>query len=290
MIKLGLKSDCSPEQLENRLKLPFECYEFHLWFRDLETSEGLENLEQKIQLLQEKGCTNLVLHQPIKNSLNFVQIAVVCPNDKQNYLDFMYSTEQLAYLARKYDVRCLIHSSYNTPEMTDDDNDLNNIYNSNQTYFDVMIERYKYFNTISGGRLMLENSTNTSIFYGDRFVENKLIEAVPDINLCYDISHAFISINKYLTNYDKERANDLLIESLRNLKDNIVHYHVVDSLGEFHDSLKVGDGLIDWKRVLSELNPNATMIFECYEQDITIPENEQASYDYLVKLEKELED
>ena len=35
----------------------------------------------------------------------------------------------------------------------------------------------------------------------------------------------------------------------------IVHYHLVDSNGEFHDSLPLGKGKIDWQAVVPLLNP-----------------------------------
>ena len=74
--------------------------------------------------------------------------------------------------------------------------------------------------------------------------------------------------------------------------DATVHYHLVDSMGEHHDSLVLGTGKIDWRRVLPLLNENskATSIYEINLADPTDSKEQMESHRYLVELAKTLTD
>ena len=64
----------------------------------------------------------------------------------------------------------------------------------------------------------------------------------------------------------------------------IVHYHLVDSNGEFHDSLPLGKGKIDWQAVVPLLNPKATSIYEINLADQRDATEQVASHRYLTNL------
>ncbi|MBC6912272.1 sugar phosphate isomerase/epimerase, partial [Lactobacillus reuteri] len=82
--------------------------------------------------------------------------------------------------------------------------------------------------------------------------------------------------------------NQKLAVSLAHLKDRTVHYHLVDSMGETHDSLTLGTGKIDWANVLPHLNPAATSIYEINLHDQNNCREQIDSHNYLVKLYQKL--
>lgn len=78
--------------------------------------------------------------------------------------------------------------------------------------------------------------------------------------------------------------NDALIESLRHLKLQVKRYHLVDSMGQDHDSLPLGKGLVDWQRVVNELNPTASRIYEINLADQRHCQEMMASHQYLTQI------
>ncbi|MGT2636904.1 hypothetical protein ACVRWL_03700 [Streptococcus ratti] len=62
------------------------------------------------------------------------------------------------------------------------------------------------------------------------------------------------------------------------LKNHIVHYHLVDSNGQEHDSLSLGQGSTDWKRIVPLLNPKATSIYEIDLADMLDPKEQLESH------------
>lgn len=95
------------------------------------------------------------------------------------------------------------------------------------------------------------------------------------LQLAFDTSHCFIKV---------KANNEELLASLTRLKDQIVHYHLVDSYGQTHDSLTLGQGLIDWRRVLPRLNPAATSIYEINLKDQLDASEQVKSHEYLLNL------
>ena len=93
--------------------------------------------------------------------------------------------------------------------------------------------------------------------------------------MAFDTSHCFIYLHG---------ANDALCASLAKLKDQVVHYHLVDSMGQSHDSLPLGTGKIDWSRVWPLLNPRATNIYEINLAEQTDCQEQLASHRYLTGL------
>ena len=72
------------------------------------------------------------------------------------------------------------------------------------------------------------------------------------------------------------------------LKNNIVHYHLVDSMGKTHDSLTLGTGKIDWAAVLPRLNTAATSIYEINLKNQNDCREQLESHKYLLNLYNKL--
>ena len=122
---------------------------------------------------------------------------------------------------------------------------------------------------------MFENSIAPVFAYGDPLQEDENLSH--DYRLAFDSSHCFIELHG---------NNQKLAVSLEHLKDRTVHYHLVDSMGETHDSLTLGTGKIDWANVLPHLNPAATSIYEINLQNNCREQID--SHNYLVKLYQKL--
>ncbi len=63
-------------------------------------------------------------------------------------------------------------------------------------------------------------------------------------NMCFDTSHAALSCNVY---------QQSLEEMLATLKPYIRHLHVADAAGIGEEGLQIGDGIIDFKRLLATM-------------------------------------
>lgn len=88
--------------------------------------------------------------------------------------------------------------------------------------------------------------------------------------LTYDVSHAFIYLHG---------NNKALQRSLETLKETIIRYYLVDSLGKTHDSLTLGHGKINWAEALLFFNEHATSILK----DLNNPIEQLESHAYLKK-------
>ena len=64
------------------------------------------------------------------------------------------------------------------------------------------------------------------------------------------------------------------------MKETIIHYHLVDSLGKRHDSLTLGQGKIHWAESLPLFNEHATSILK----DLNKPIKQLESHAYLTKI------
>lgn len=88
--------------------------------------------------------------------------------------------------------------------------------------------------------------------------------------LTYDVSHAFIYLHG---------DNKALQRSLETLKETIIRYYLVDSLGKTHDSLTLDHGKINWAEALLFFNEHATSILK----DLNYPIEQLESHAYLKK-------
>nr|WP_198044841.1 sugar phosphate isomerase/epimerase [Lysinibacillus timonensis] len=232
-LKLGLKGSTAPRQIENRLaQKGIDIYEFHLVEDDL-FGKRLKELEFAIMKLKENG-VKVYLHHPMRFQGIWLHI-----NDETSITSDFYklSTRILVDLCERYDCYVVVHWNYgilkNESVVEHEISDKKSLLHT--------INRTIQFNEKYGkGRILWENGTKGIGAYRKDFILANLIVGTP-LKLCFDISHAFISLNG---------DNNLLYKTIRMLQNNIHYYHVVDSKGKFHDSLVVGNGLIDFPRIL----------------------------------------
>lgn len=232
-LKLGLKGSTDPKQIENRLSQKgIGIYEFHLVEDDL-FGEGLKNLESAILKLREREI-RVYLHHPMA-----IQGKLLHINDSLSVAgDFLkLSTRILVDICERYDCYAVVHWNYGRLE--------------NQMIVEHEVaDKKSLIHTISRtidfdekygkGRILWENGIRGVGAFRNDFTLANLIVDTP-LKLCFDVSHAFISLGG---------DNDALYKTVELLQNHVRYYHVVDSLGERHDSLTVGHGRIDFPRIL----------------------------------------
>ena len=263
---LGLKASSDPRQIMDRLKHQPAVFEFFTDQPDF-TPSGLTHLKQMIGQVQNQGISQIVLHQPMNFQGHHTE--VITPQDQFPALyDFVHRTAvTLIQVAKETGTQALIHGSYDDQHGFDEMlAAYPNVAAARQVGFDVL-DRLQEF---GGEHVLFENSISPVFFYGDPAVEDAIL--AHDYRLAYDVSHAFITVHG---------DNDRLITSLEHLKEQIVHYHLVDSMGQTHDSLPLGEGRIAWPRVLPHLNPAATDIYEIDLKDQANCAEQVASHQYL---------
>lgn len=261
---LGLKASTAPVQIKDRLQYHPDVFEFYTTAQDM-TPTGLSHLQQMIDTLQTHGVTKIVIHQPMKFHIHHNELFTGALQDPAAYSFLMTSAEQLITIAQQMDVQVLIHGAYNEPLSY-----IHQFYETLAQAQAVVFKRLDYFQALGGQHVMFENSISPVFAFGDLETERKV--RAHHYRLCFDTSHAFI-----YTHGDQKR----LKASLEILKSQIVHYHLVDSMGQTHDSLPLGQGLIQWSDLKQVFNPKATNIFEI---NLPVPNDCQPmldSYHYL---------
>jgi len=100
-----------------------------------------------------------------------------------------------------------------------------------------------------GVKLLLENMPPLPWIYGGQRFHNNFMRAEEIAkfcertgwNICYDTSHA-----KLWCNY----ADEDLLEHVRTLRPYTSYLHVADAIGKDGEGIQIGDGEIDWERLL----------------------------------------
>lgn len=246
-LKLGLKGSTDPRQILNRLAQPdIAIYEFHLVEDDL-FGEKREQLEYWIHHLRGRGI-QVRLHHPAY--INGVKLDVM-ETDSIAASYFELSTRIIVELCETYDCYTVIHWNYS--EFSDEEYDEKlRLQQHKKPALEELLARTLDVDTrIGKGRILWENSIAILGTYLNDFMWAEMV-AQTDLTLTFDISHAFISLNG---------DNDALERTIQILQDNIKYFHVVDSMGETHDSLPLGEGRIDFKR----LKPYITQCNYIYE-------------------------
>lgn len=271
MPELGLKGSSSRSQIDDRLQYHPHVYEFYTDVDDF-TTEGYQHLYDAVQYVQSRGIKHIVIHHP----MNFqgYHMDVVAP--EKNYPDLYrfieQSTAQLIRLADDLDVQVLVHGGYSGPEVMH----MVDLYPSVQQARQAVYDRLDRFQRAGGDHIMFENSIAPVFAYGHPQQEDEILSH--HYRLAFDTSHCFIELHG---------DNPGLQASLRHLAPAVVHYHLVDSMGQKHDSLPLGQGKIDWQKVLPLLNPQATSIYEIALQDTDDCREQIASHHYLQQLTHE---
>lgn len=270
--QLGLKGSSSREQIDDRLRYQPQVYEFFTAANDF-TPEGYQHLREAIQYVQSRGVRHIVLHHPM--SFGEYHADVVAPEKDypELYRFIEETTTQLLRLADDLDVQVLVHGGYAGPTVEH----MVALYPSVQAARDAVYQRLDRFARAGGDHIMFENSIAPVFAYGDPAQEDEIL--AHHYRLAFDTSHCFIELHG---------DNQGLQASLSHLAPDVVHYHLVDSLGQTHDSLTLGTGKIDWAGVLPRMNPQASSIYEINLHDQGNCQEQLASHAYLSRLAVQL--
>ncbi|WP_288658538.1 TIM barrel protein [Limosilactobacillus sp.] len=271
---LGLKGSSTRVQIDDRLQHHPSVYEFFTAASDF-TPDGYRHLYDAIQYVQSQGIHRIILHHPMKFGNHHSD--VVAP---ERYYPDLYrfietTTEQLIRLGHDLNVRVLVHGGYSGPEVEH----MVNLYPSVEDARQAVYHRLDRFADEGGDQIMFENSIAPVFAYGHPDQEDEIL--AHHYRLAFDTSHCFIELHG---------DNTGLQRSLRHLAPAVVHYHLVDSMGQTHDSLQLGKGKIDWAPVLPLLNPAATSIYEINLHDQTNCKEQLASHEYLLDIYRQLKE
>lgn len=246
--KLGLKCSIQPSQFQNRLEQEnVSLIEIHLNEADL-FGENYEILKTRIRQIKEKGI-EVVLHHPMR-------IHNVCLNvayrDCKEADYFSLTTRILVELCEEFDAHTVVHMSYGDKSLKLERNP------SKDVIIQSVARMIEVNETIGNGRIYWENGIHGN---GAYFENEYLVDALAgtSLKLCFDISHAFISL---------KGDNQRLIETMARLEPNIAYYHVVDSMGVVHDSLTIGDGRINFEGVVYQMIVERPYIYEIGLSDV----------------------
>jgi len=268
-IQLGLKASAEIEQLMNRLQYRPEVFEFFTSAADFEPA-SFKALVEAIQFVKTNVTERVIIHHPMSYRDWHLDQLLDEEREPAAYQFLQTSTEQLLTLASDLDVQVLIHGGYGGSDSLK----LLNEYESLMAARTAVFERLDQLVRQAKGHVMIENGITPSFMYGDPQLDELIIQH--NLPLVCDVSHVFIGLHGDM---------DLTMLALKRLAPLIQHYHLVDSLGQQHDSLPLGQGLIDWQRVLPVLNPGATMIYEVPDETDATCANMLSSYHYLRSLE-----
>ena len=251
-LKLSTKGGTDSVQVDNRIKYKTEVYEFHLNEDDL-FGEKYINLRKQIERLQDLGI-KVFLHQPMKIRNTFLHVNKTGNSIEGNFLNL--TTNLLIDLCKEYNLRCVVHLNYGT---INDDVLEEAVFANKSDYILTVSNVLRFLETFDPERkyLMFENGViGTGAYRKDMYLANLIKDT--DIPLCVDISHLAISLNQHLEGVvfenkeiEVKELNDYIFNTLTLLNDNIVYYHVVDSVADngLHDGLCLGDGVVDWSRI-----------------------------------------
>lgn len=273
VLELGLKGTINKTQIDDRLQYNPKTYEFHLVWNDM---FELENLIEAIEYVYEKGVENVILHHPMDNSLNESNESYFSEEkDEAKYLDWKWSTLMLAGIVKQYrkegkNMIALVHIVYGGDRPTHLDYGY-----SKEEAQENLFKNWLEMKELVGDAICYENGAEKEddICLRNPVIQKFIVEN--DIPICLDISHLFIG---------NDGDNKSLEQTMKAIKEQIVHYHIVDSMGEKHDALVLGKGNIDWKMVKENLNPLATNIFEIGLEDFMDCYPMVISYKYLNEL------
>lgn len=267
MVMLGLKASADPTQLATRLQYHPEVFEFYTDETDF-TPSGLRRLAAAVKEVKATSTDKIILHHPM--SYQGEHLEMIAPAGYQPEIaEFLWrSTNELLQIAFDEDIQVLVHGSYGkeTHKVLQE-------YPNLAAAEEVLYHKLDQFSALGQEHLMFENSTSPLFYYGNPELDQFIYEQ--GYRLAFDTSHVVIKAHG---------ATEPLLKSLARLREHIVHYHLVDTMGQKHDSLQLGTGVIPWKQVLPLLNPKATNIYEIDVKDLNNPKEQLASHEYLQKL------
>lgn len=264
---LGLKASTNQKQIDERLQYDPTVFEFFTQADDV-TPDGLQHLSDMIDYVRTSGVEWIVIHHPMSFLHYHNEVAVKASQHPRAYEFVMSSTENLIELAQKKDVQLLVHGAYNEePEKIEAE------FGSIDAARTLAFKRLDYFQSLGGDHVMFENSISPLFDFGNPIVDQLVQQR--GYRLAFDVSHAFIVLHG---------DNEKLQATMKLLAPQVRHYHLVDSMGKTHDSLQLGQGLIDWSGAAKVMNPKATNIYEIDLADQMDSREMRASHEYFLPI------
>ncbi|MDO3411963.1 TIM barrel protein [Saccharibacillus sp. CPCC 101409] len=231
---IRLKGGIDDKSFGNRLGCEPEILELFLTEQDMERTELIRG---RVRELNRRGI-KAYMHHPSRYRGAFLDILSENAEMRRFYRE---STGDLLRICEEEGAKCVIHAHYvglgDLPV------------NRERT-----IELREAIRAVPGydsGLLLWEDSTEGLFCYGNPHLIDELIEPL-NLPVNVDVSHAFIGFRG-----DNERLRGVLERTAPYAR----YYHLVDSMGQRHDSLTLGAGLIDW-RMVKPLVRGKDFIFE----------------------------
>ncbi|MGX5377537.1 sugar phosphate isomerase/epimerase [Ligilactobacillus sp. LYQ135] len=273
-VQLGLKGSTDESQYKDRLKYHPDVYEFFTQEDDF-TKDGLQKLRYAIQVIQSEATDKIVIHHPMRfQKTTFTELIAPEKRCPDLYRFIEQSTIDLLQVAYDFDVQVLVHGAYlrQTPKYIA-------MYPSFEAAQDAAFKRMDHFNELGEEHIMFENSISPIFQYGNPAMEDQIL--AHGYRLAFDVSHCFIA---------EHGDNEKLSASLKHLLNATYHYHLVDSMGVKHDSLVLGTGKINWRKILPIIQENskATSIYEINLADPNNAKEQIESHQYLKRIAKEI--
>lgn len=258
MKAVRLKCALEVRQILDRLRYQPEIIELQLFEKDLYQPERLVRI---IRMLKKKGI-KVYLHHPMRFRGQFLDIL---SEDRQRREFYDWSCGILTQVCKLEQVKCVVHAHYAGTECSELD------------HFRLgkrLRNRIGRFAEEAGEWFLWENTIQGLFSQENPYFISELVKPL-GLSLCLDISHSFISLKG-----DNEKLQQGLAEALPFA----AYYHVVDSMGEGHDSLPLGLGKVDWNGVRPYL-AGKDFIFEIGLEDVYDCTPMIQSAEYLATLE-----
>lgn len=259
-----LKCAVNKTQLENRLSYKPSILELQLLPEDM---DNLELVRSTIRELKEKGIV-VYLHHPMKTksgkTLDILSL-------DEEVLDFyIRSTILLDKLCEEENIYFVVHAHYAGTESSIAD--LSNRENSMK-----MKKAIENINLLTNGRILWEDTIRGLFSLENPYLMEEIIIPL-DLNLCHDLSHSFIAVRG---------KQEEFLKSVKRLSPYVQYLHVVDSMGEEHDGRVLGEGKIDWQKVIPYIK-DKPFVFEMALDDYNDATPMIKSVDYFLEnIEKD---
>jgi sugar phosphate isomerase/epimerase len=218
---IRLKCSLDSRQLGDRIKYYPEILELHLTEKDIVNPKILLETIAKLKHLGIK----VYLHQPMTHNNKKLDIM----SQGQEMIDFyQWSCARLSKICKQENIYCVVHTHYSHSESS--------FIEGRSATLNMKARIEKIIQTY-GDYFLWENTTSGLFSLTNPYLFSEIIQPL-HLPLCFDISHAFISL---------QGDNQKLKHWISLVQEYVRYYHVVDSAGTSHDALPLGKGNIDWK-------------------------------------------
>jgi hypothetical protein len=218
-----LKSNLSDNSIQNRLQYNPEIIELYLDENDLLDSS---RLVEKIRFLKNLNI-RVYLHQPSMHNGIYLDILT---EDKELQKYYYGSSEILSNICHDENIHSVIHAHYAKTISS-------GLLDKQSTI--KMRKRIQDILSFATDRLVWEDTIQGLFSFENPYLLDELVRPL-DLPLNIDISHSFIACRG-----DNGKLKQILESTQKYAK----YFHLVDSMGKKHDSLQLGQGLIDWEMV-----------------------------------------